>query len=102
MPTRRSRPNCPADGARGMRVGPCRWRGRSAVSARLRTTVRELDRGAFVRVMGVDPGLTRCGVSIVDGALGRQVTAVAVDVVRTPPEMALPQRLLLVADAAEE
>ncbi|WP_319943368.1 crossover junction endodeoxyribonuclease RuvC [Nocardia aurantia] len=55
-----------------------------------------------MRVMGVDPGLTRCGVSIVDGALGRQVTAVAVDVIRTPPEMALPQRLLLVADAAEE
>ncbi|WP_187689159.1 crossover junction endodeoxyribonuclease RuvC [Nocardia wallacei] len=54
-----------------------------------------------MRVMGVDPGLTRCGVSIVEGGLGRQVTALAVDVVRTPPEMDLAQRLLRVADAAE-
>lgn len=54
-----------------------------------------------MRVMGVDPGLTRCGVSIVEGGLGRQVTAIAVDVVRTPPDMDLAQRLLLVADAAE-
>ncbi|MFF0488102.1 crossover junction endodeoxyribonuclease RuvC [Nocardia sp. NPDC003482] len=55
-----------------------------------------------MRVMGVDPGLTRCGISIVDGGVGRQVTAVAVDVVRTPAEMDLAQRLLGVADAAEE
>ncbi|MFJ1456168.1 crossover junction endodeoxyribonuclease RuvC [Nocardia sp. N2S4-5] len=55
-----------------------------------------------MRVMGVDPGLTRCGVSIVEGGLGRQVTALAVDVVRTPPDMDLAQRLLLVADAAEQ
>ncbi|MFI5775997.1 crossover junction endodeoxyribonuclease RuvC [Nocardia sp. NPDC051570] len=54
-----------------------------------------------MRVMGVDPGLTRCGVSIVDGGLGRQVTALAVDVIRTPPEMDLAERLLGVADAAE-
>ncbi|MGY2060389.1 crossover junction endodeoxyribonuclease RuvC, partial [Nocardia gipuzkoensis] len=54
-----------------------------------------------MRVMGVDPGLTRCGVSIVEGGLGRQVTALAVDVIRTPPEMDLAERLLGVADAAE-
>ncbi|MBF6170253.1 crossover junction endodeoxyribonuclease RuvC [Nocardia blacklockiae] len=54
-----------------------------------------------MRVMGVDPGLTRCGVSIVESGLGRQVTALAVDVVRTPPDMDLAQRLLLVSDAAE-
>jgi crossover junction endodeoxyribonuclease RuvC len=55
----------------------------------------------LVRVMGVDPGLTRCGLSIVEGGLGRQVTALDVDVVRTPPEMDLPHRLLAVSDAAE-
>lgn len=55
-----------------------------------------------MRVMGVDPGLTRCGLSIVDGGIGRKVTAVDVGVVRTPPEMDLAHRLLHVADAAEK
>lgn len=55
-----------------------------------------------MRVMGVDPGLTRCGLSMVEGGRGRIVTAIDVDVVRTPPEMDLAHRLLLVADAAEK
>lgn len=55
-----------------------------------------------VRVMGVDPGLTRCGISIVEGGSGRTVRALAVDVVRTPAEMDLAQRLLRIADAAED
>ncbi|MEC3918257.1 crossover junction endodeoxyribonuclease RuvC [Nocardia sp. CDC160] len=54
-----------------------------------------------MRVMGVDPGLTRCGLSMVVGSMGRKVTMLQVDVVRTPPEMELAQRLLLVADGAE-
>ncbi|MET7769751.1 crossover junction endodeoxyribonuclease RuvC [Nocardia sp. NPDC005366] len=54
-----------------------------------------------MRVMGVDPGLTRCGLSVVDGGVGRKVTAIAVDVVRTPPDLDLAHRLLQVADAAE-
>lgn len=53
------------------------------------------------RVMGVDPGLTRCGFSIVEAGMGRVVTALDVDVVRTPADMDLAQRLLLIADAAE-
>lgn len=52
-------------------------------------------------MMGVDPGLTRCGLSMVEGGLGRSVKAIQVDVVRTPPEMDLAQRLMGVADAAE-
>ena len=55
-----------------------------------------------VRVMGVDPGLTRCGISMVEGGAGRTVRAIAVDVVRTPPELDLAQRLLRIADAAED
>ncbi|WP_431954850.1 crossover junction endodeoxyribonuclease RuvC [Nocardia lijiangensis] len=55
-----------------------------------------------MRVMGVDPGLTRCGLSIVEGGLGRKVTALDVDVVRTPADMDLAQRLMRVADAAEQ
>ncbi|MGH3926371.1 MAG: crossover junction endodeoxyribonuclease RuvC, partial [Pseudonocardiaceae bacterium] len=41
-----------------------------------------------MRVLGVDPGLTRCGLGVVDGCGGRAVSCVAVDVVRTPPEVA--------------
>jgi crossover junction endodeoxyribonuclease RuvC len=54
-----------------------------------------------VRVMGVDPGLTRCGLSVVEGAQGRQVVAVDVDVVRTPAAQALPHRLLVISDTVE-
>ena len=37
-----------------------------------------------MRVLGVDPGLTRCGVAVVDGAGGSRLTLVHVGVVRTP------------------
>ncbi|MDQ1682852.1 MAG: crossover junction endodeoxyribonuclease RuvC, partial [Frankiaceae bacterium] len=37
-----------------------------------------------MRVLAIDPGLTRCGVGVVDGGLGAPLTLVAVDVVRTP------------------
>lgn len=55
-----------------------------------------------MRVMGVDPGLTRCGLSLVESGKGRTVIALDVDVVRTPAEMELPQRLLAVWTVAEE
>lgn len=55
-----------------------------------------------MRVLGVDPGLTRCGVGVVDGGSRRDVTCVAVGVVRTSPEAELPSRLMSVADAVEE
>jgi crossover junction endodeoxyribonuclease RuvC len=51
--------------------------------------------------MGVDPGLTRCGLSVIDGGHGRQVTALDVDVVRTPSGDPLPLRLLAISDAVE-
>jgi crossover junction endodeoxyribonuclease RuvC len=54
-----------------------------------------------VRVLGVDPGLTRCGVAVVDGGAGREVRCVAVDVVRTPVHAELAVRLLTVADVIE-
>jgi crossover junction endodeoxyribonuclease RuvC len=54
-----------------------------------------------VRVLGVDPGLTRCGLGVVDGGAGRAARCVAVDVVRTPAGAELHQRLLAVADAVE-
>ncbi|MDQ0381949.1 crossover junction endodeoxyribonuclease RuvC [Amycolatopsis thermophila] len=54
-----------------------------------------------MRVLGVDPGLTRCGLGVVDGGTGRTVSCVAVDVVRTPVGDPLERRLLAVADAVE-
>jgi len=54
-----------------------------------------------VRVMGVDPGLTRCGLSVIEGGTGRQVIALDVDVVRTPSDEPLHRRLLTISDAVE-
>ncbi|GAB2657311.1 crossover junction endodeoxyribonuclease RuvC [Gordonia jinhuaensis] len=53
-----------------------------------------------MRVMGVDPGLTRCGLALVEAGRGRSVTALDVDVVRTPTDMDLELRLLTVYTAA--
>ncbi|GAA0521990.1 crossover junction endodeoxyribonuclease RuvC [Saccharopolyspora subtropica] len=55
-----------------------------------------------MRVLGVDPGLTRCGLGVVDGGRGREVACVAVGVARTPPECELSARLLAVADVVEQ
>jgi crossover junction endodeoxyribonuclease RuvC len=46
-----------------------------------------------VRVLGIDPGLTRCGLGVVDGSVGRPLSLVAVDVVRTTPDTDLAVRL---------
>lgn len=46
------------------------------------------------RVLGVDPGLTRCGVAVVDGAPGRKVSLRFVGVIRTSPELPIEQRLV--------
>ena len=48
------------------------------------------DRGDRMRVLGIDPGLTRCGLGVVDGLPGRQPRLIAVDVVRTPPSWTPP------------
>jgi crossover junction endodeoxyribonuclease RuvC len=50
--------------------------------------------GARVRVMGVDPGLTRCGVGVVDGAPGAPLRLVRVDIVRTSADDPIATRLL--------
>lgn len=52
-----------------------------------------------MRVMGVDPGLTRCGVGIVEGVPGRPLTLVEVTVIRTPPTDALDARLTALDEA---
>src|SRR6201982_2514460 len=47
-----------------------------------------------VRVLGVDPGLTRCGVGVVDGAPGRALSMVRVGVIRTAADDDIATRLL--------
>ncbi|MGH3425208.1 MAG: crossover junction endodeoxyribonuclease RuvC [Nocardioidaceae bacterium] len=54
-----------------------------------------------MRVLGVDPGLTRCGIGIVDGSVGRPLSMVAVDVVRTPADQPVAERLLTIEYALE-
>jgi crossover junction endodeoxyribonuclease RuvC len=55
-----------------------------------------------VRVLGVDPGLTRCGLGVVDGGGGRAVSCVAVDVVRTPSDLPVERRLQLIGGVVEQ
>src|ERR1700709_2297881 len=53
-----------------------------------------------VRVLGVDPGMTRCGIGVVDGAPGRPLHLVFVEVIHTPPDADIGVRLLAPADAS--
>lgn len=54
-----------------------------------------------MRVLGVDPGLTRCGIGVIDGGPGQAPRAVEVVVVRTPANAELAQRLLQIAERVE-
>jgi crossover junction endodeoxyribonuclease RuvC len=49
--------------------------------------------GGNVRILGIDPGLTRCGVGIIDLNANRRATFVSVHVIRTPSANELPARL---------
>jgi crossover junction endodeoxyribonuclease RuvC len=46
-----------------------------------------------MRVLGIDPGLTRCGVGVVDGTVGRPLTMTHVGVFRTPADLDIAKRL---------
>jgi crossover junction endodeoxyribonuclease RuvC len=50
--------------------------------------------GERMRVLGVDPGLTRCGIGVIDGVPGRALTLVGTSVIRTPPGDDIGLRLL--------
>jgi crossover junction endodeoxyribonuclease RuvC len=54
-----------------------------------------------VRVLGVDPGLTRCGVGVVDGAPGRALSLVRVGVIRTSAGDDIAARLLAIETELE-
>lgn len=55
-----------------------------------------------LRVLGIDPGLTRCGVGVVDVDRARRGTLVHVGVIRSAPEMPIGERLALVAAGIRE
>ncbi|MCL3836929.1 crossover junction endodeoxyribonuclease RuvC [Aeromicrobium duanguangcaii] len=55
-----------------------------------------------LRVLGVDPGLTRCGIGVVEGSVGRPLDLVDVGVVRTPADLDLAKRLLRLERALDE
>lgn len=50
-----------------------------------------------MRILGIDPGLTRCGVGVVEIGAGRRACFVHAGVIRTPPSEPLETRLLAVS-----
>jgi crossover junction endodeoxyribonuclease RuvC len=55
----------------------------------------------LVRVLGVDPGLTRCGIGVVEGSPGR-ARLVGVGVIRTSPDHPTGERLARLQDALDQ
>ena len=55
-----------------------------------------------MRVLGIDPGLTRCGIGVVDGDVGQPLTLVGVGVVRTAADLPVARRLLAIEAGLEE
>ena len=49
-----------------------------------------------MRVLGIDPGLTRCGVGVVDGSIGRPLSMVDVGVIRTSSHLPIAERLVTI------
>ncbi|MGL5830277.1 MAG: crossover junction endodeoxyribonuclease RuvC, partial [Angustibacter sp.] len=47
-----------------------------------------------MRVLGVDPGLTRCGIGVIEGSPGRPLSLVEAGVIRTSAELSPDKRLL--------
>jgi crossover junction endodeoxyribonuclease RuvC len=47
-----------------------------------------------MRVLGIDPGLTRCGMGVVEGQIGRPLRLVDVNVIRTSSDEHVSQRLM--------
>jgi crossover junction endodeoxyribonuclease RuvC len=54
-----------------------------------------------MRVLGIDPGLTRCGTGVVEGSVGRPLGLVDVSVIRTSSDLAVPERLVTIEQGIE-
>jgi len=55
-----------------------------------------------VRVLGIDPGLTRCGLGVVEGSVGRPMGMVAVGVARTAADEVTALRLCRIEAEIED
>ncbi len=55
-----------------------------------------------MRVLGIDPGLTRCGLAVIEGQPGTALRMVAVGVARTQPSVELGQRLVTLESHIEQ
>jgi len=49
-----------------------------------------------MRVLGIDPGLTRCGMGVVEGSVGRPLHLVDVNVLRTSADLPVAERLVTI------
>ena len=49
-----------------------------------------------MRVLGIDPGLTRCGIGVVEGEVGRPLTLLDVNVLRTSASVPVAERLVTI------
>ena len=54
-----------------------------------------------MRILGVDPGLTRCGLGVVDASGGRKVSLVHVSAATSPSTSNTPARIARLADALD-
>ena len=54
-----------------------------------------------MRVLGIDPGLTRCGMGVVEGDLGRPLRLIDVNVLRTSSQLPVPERLVSIERGIE-
>lgn len=53
-------------------------------------------------ILGVDPGLTRCGVGVIEAGVSRRLSFIHVDVVRSNPEVSQDLRLLAIYNGLAE
>lgn len=54
-----------------------------------------------MRVIGIDPGLTRCGIGVVDAGAGRTLSLVSVSVATSPSDDRPEDRLASIAEAID-
>lgn len=54
------------------------------------------------KVMGIDPGLTRCGISVISHRDGREINLVEVGVILTPSTASLEERLMALESEIEK
>ena len=55
-----------------------------------------------MRVLGVDPGLTRCGVGVIEGEIGSPISLISVGLIQTSSLLPLEQRLMQLEEQLQQ